>query len=118
MERHEPRGGNSSPSERKGKTSILGSERTWLGICLGVVCLGAGVSLYGEGSWKERSSYTPNHGSVMVAQDMVPFVSGEEPVARLCTKAGCPVCHTIAGIQGAHGRVGPRLVLGTTGVQR
>ena len=53
-----------------------------------------------------------------VSQDLVPLVSGEEPIERLFTKAGCPVCHTIPGIQGAKGQVGPPLVLGTTGLQR
>jgi hypothetical protein len=36
----------------------------------------------------------------------------------LFVKAGCPVCHAIPGIAGADGRVGPKLVLGTTGPQR
>jgi mono/diheme cytochrome c family protein len=49
---------------------------------------------------------------------MIPLVSGEEPVDLLFIKAGCPVCHTIPGIRGADGRVGPKLVLGTTGPQR
>lgn len=49
---------------------------------------------------------------------MVPLVTGEEPIDRLFIKAGCPVCHTIPGIKGADGRVGPPLTLGTTGPQR
>lgn len=49
---------------------------------------------------------------------MVPLVTGEEPVIDIFTRAGCPVCHTIPGIPGANGQVGPRLVLGTTGAQR
>lgn len=48
----------------------------------------------------------------------VPLATGEEPVERLFTQAGCPVCHTIPGIPGPEGRVGPKLVLGTTGVLR
>lgn len=48
----------------------------------------------------------------------VPLVTGEEPIDLLFIKAGCPVCHTIPGIPGADGRVGPPLVLGTTGLQR
>src|SRR5207249_2443548 len=44
---------------------------------------------------------------------MVPLVTGEEPIRELFTRAGCPVCHTIPGIGGADGRVGPTLVMGT-----
>lgn len=36
----------------------------------------------------------------------------------LFARAGCPVCHTIPGIQGAEGHLGPALVLGSTGPQR
>jgi hypothetical protein len=49
---------------------------------------------------------------------MVPLVTGDEPIDVLFIKAGCPVCHTIPGIPGAQGRIGPLLVLGTTGPQR
>jgi len=49
---------------------------------------------------------------------MIPLVTGEEPIELLFIKAGCPVCHTIPGIAGADGRVGPKLVLGTSGPQR
>lgn len=49
---------------------------------------------------------------------MVPLVTGEEPLPQLFARAGCPVCHTIPGIPGAEGRVGPKLVLGETGPAR
>lgn len=49
---------------------------------------------------------------------MIPLVTGEEPTDVLFIKAGCPVCHAIPGIPGADGRVGPKLVLATTGPQR
>ena len=49
---------------------------------------------------------------------MVPLVTGEEPIRELFTRAGCPVCHTIPGIGGADGRVGPTLVMGTIGPKR
>jgi mono/diheme cytochrome c family protein len=45
-------------------------------------------------------------------------VTGEESIADIFIRAGCPVCHTIPGIAGANGQVGPRLVLGTKGEQR
>ena len=54
----------------------------------------------------------------VVAPEMVPLVTGEEPTALIFRRAGCPVCHRIPGIAGADGRVGPPLWLGTTGLQR
>lgn len=53
-----------------------------------------------------------------LSPEMVPLVTGEEPIATVFTKAGCPVCHTIPGIAGAEGRVGPPLFIGTTGPDR
>lgn len=50
--------------------------------------------------------------------DMVPLVTGDEPITEIFTKAGCAVCHTVPGIPGADGRVGPPLLLGTTGPAR
>ena len=54
----------------------------------------------------------------VVVPEMVPLVTGEEETALIFTRAGCPVCHRIPGIAGADGRVGPPLVLGTSGMQR
>jgi hypothetical protein len=53
-----------------------------------------------------------------VVPEMVPLVTGDEPIAAIFTRAGCPVCHTIPGIVGADGRVGPPLLLGKTGSKR
>lgn len=53
-----------------------------------------------------------------LSPDRIPLVTGEEPIADIFTRAGCPVCHTIPGIPGANGQVGPLLILGTTGAQR
>ena len=50
--------------------------------------------------------------------DMVPLVTGNEPIAEIFTRSGCLVCHMIPGIAGADGRVGPPLLLGSTGVGR
>jgi mono/diheme cytochrome c family protein len=49
---------------------------------------------------------------------MVPLVTGDEPITEIFTRAGCAVCHTVPGIPGADGRVGPPLLLGTTGPAR
>src|SRR5262245_49136171 len=55
---------------------------------------------------------------IPVVPEMLPLVTGEEATALIFTRAGCPVCHRIPGIAGADGRVGPALLLGTTGPQR
>jgi mono/diheme cytochrome c family protein len=50
--------------------------------------------------------------------NLVPLVTGEEPIQELFVRAGCVVCHQIPGIAGANGRVGPPLWLGKTGAAR
>jgi hypothetical protein len=50
--------------------------------------------------------------------DMVPLVTGDEPITEIFTRGGCAVCHSVPGIPGADGRVGPPLLLGTTGPAR
>lgn len=53
-----------------------------------------------------------------VSKDAMPLVTGDEPLKEIFTRAGCPVCHVIPGIEGARGRVGPPLILGAVGEQR
>jgi len=66
------------------------------------------------------SSVTPVPVSSVAAlvPDMVPLVTGDEPITEIFTRAGCAVCHTVPGIPGADGRVGPPLLLGATGPAR
>ena len=66
------------------------------------------------------SSVTPVPLSSVAAlvPDMVPLVTGDEPIAEIFARAGCAVCHTVPGIPGADGRVGPPLLLGATGPAR
>jgi hypothetical protein len=54
----------------------------------------------------------------VLTPDRVPLVTGDEPIEEIFTKAGCAVCHNVPGISGADGRVGPPLLLGTTGPVR
>jgi hypothetical protein len=54
----------------------------------------------------------------VLTPDRVPLVTGDEPIAEIFTKAGCLVCHTVPGIPGADGRVGPPLLLRATGPAR
>jgi hypothetical protein len=37
------------------------------------------------------------------------FVTGEEPVDQMINTLGCPLCHTIPGVEGAMGTLGPVL---------
>lgn len=68
----------------------------------------------------DSSSVTPVSLSSVASlvPDMVPLVTGDEPVTEIFTRAGCAVCHTVPGIPGADGRVGPPLLLGATGPAR
>ena len=68
----------------------------------------------------KSSSVTPVPVSLVTAlvPDMVPLVTGDEPITEIFTKAGCAVCHTVPGIPGAKGLVGPPLLLGSTGPAR
>jgi hypothetical protein len=60
----------------------------------------------------------PVPATAPLTPEMVPLVTGDEPITAIFTRAGCPVCHTIPGIAGADGRVGPPLLLGSTGPER
>jgi len=46
------------------------------------------------------------------------LASGEEPVDKILTKAACVTCHTIPGIEGAIGKIGPKLEEGTSAPRR
>lgn len=65
-----------------------------------------------------REPHVAKTSIALVVPEMVPLVTGEEETALIFTRAGCPVCHRIPGIAGADGRVGPPLLLGSTGSQR
>src|SRR6266545_6436652 len=97
--------------------SISSIQRVVAGIVIGLVLLYV--------LWTLRAPSPPPRmlnsveGEVgAVLPDRVPLVTGEEPLIEIFTRAGCPVCHSIPGISGANGRMGPRLILGTTGGQR
>ncbi len=46
------------------------------------------------------------------------LATGEEPVNEIFMKAACVACHTIPGIEGATGKVGPALIEGTNAPNR
>ena len=82
------------------------------------------VLLYALWMLRAQAPLSPPASSVSpipatgLSPENIPLVTGEEPVIEIFTRAGCAVCHTIPGIPGANGQVGPALVLGTTGAQR
>ena len=94
------------------------SERSITAVILAVILLGVVVALLRP----PRSLHNPtppiDPGIPVVAPETIPLVTGDEPIAAIFGRAGCPVCHTIPGIPGAEGRVGPPLWLGTTGAGR
>jgi mono/diheme cytochrome c family protein len=59
---------------------------------------------------QEEQAAGPGAGGVLA--------DGSEPVAQIFAKAQCVVCHTIPGIPGAMGTVGPKLVEGTNAPNR
>ncbi len=90
------------------------SEKTVSALIVAIIALGL--------IWALRPMHEPDPQPVStivsLTPDMVPLVTGDEPITAIFTRAGCPVCHTIPGIPGADGRVGPPLLLGSTGPER
>ena len=97
---------------------MIGSmpERSITPLIIVALLLGTWLAL----RYIESPSVTPAPVSSVtaLAPGMVPLVTGDEPIAEIFTRAGCLACHTIPGIPGANGRVGPPLELGNTGLAR
>ncbi|WP_146216188.1 hypothetical protein [Nitrospira lenta] len=87
-------------------------------IVMGIVLLYALWTLRIEPAPSAGPVVSVNAGPTSLTAEMIPLVSGDEPIVEVFTKVGCPVCHVIPGIPGANGQVGPPLTLGVTGVQR
>ena len=81
-----------------------------------VLLLGTLLALRSINSSSVRPA--PVSSVVALGPDMVPLVTGDEPITEIFTRAGCAVCHTVPGIPGAEGRIGPPLLLGITGPVR
>ena len=67
---------------------------------------------------KAYEKFIPESDRVAVDQDnasaqIVTAISGKDPVDQIFAKAKCVLCHTIPGISGAVGVIGPKLVEGT-----
>jgi len=90
------------------------SDRTSTALIVAIVVLGVLWALF---SMREREPTGRSQGPT-VEPAMVPLVTGDESIQYIFTRAGCVVCHAIPGIVGAEGRVGPPLVLASTGKER
>jgi hypothetical protein len=66
----------------------------------------------------DRPKAAPAGGALAGPVPGLPVVTGDEPVNEIFTKALCFVCHTIPGIPGAVGVLGPKLVEKTNAPQR
>ncbi|HEU4683084.1 MAG TPA: hypothetical protein VFS39_01100 [Nitrospira sp.] len=90
------------------------SDRSITAVIVMVLAMGVVWALF-----QKREAEPLQQGTApTLAPEMVPLVSGDEPIAAIFTKAGCPVCHTIPGIAGAQGKVGPPLILAKSGPER
>ncbi len=94
------------------------TERTIILAMVGLVLLSALWALREDLPSRKPVRAADSVPDIGLSPEMIPLTTGEEPIADIFVRAGCPVCHRIPGIPGADGRVGPALILGTTGVQR
>jgi hypothetical protein len=94
------------------------SERSVTALILAVILLGVVVALLRPPRPLDNPTPPTIPGMPVVAPETIPLVTGDESIATIFIRAGCPVCHTIPGVPGAEGRVGPPLWLGTTGAAR
>lgn len=92
------------------------AEPFWTSVMIGVVLLVGTLSYFLQAP-RPSGGPTPMASPAIDAASAL-LATGEEPIAQIFIRSGCASCHTIPGIEGAQGRVGPTLVLGTTGPQR
>jgi hypothetical protein len=108
----------SGPAEHppgRQSSSVRLRERIVVAVAVGVVFVSVVVALRDLPPSRPRAD---DVAAGALTPDKIPLVTGDEPIIEMFTRSGCPVCHIIPGIPGANGRVGPPLILGTTGEQR
>jgi hypothetical protein len=116
MDSHSPKQTDSHESAHMPSSSL--KERVLTLVVAGFVLLYALWTLRVNGPGPDRPVEPGTVPMAELSPEKIPLTTGEEPIAEIFTRAGCPVCHMIPGIPGANGQVGPKLVLGTTGTQR
>ncbi len=94
------------------------SERTSTALIVAVIALGLLWTFRPVEQPGSNSTTAQVPAATSLSPEMVPLVTGDEPIPVIFTRAGCSVCHRIPGIAGADGRVGPPLLLGTSGPER
>ena len=92
------------------------SEQTATALIVAVIALGVLWTFRAIEQPPSRPASVPAAASL--SPEMVPLVTGDEPLAVIFTRAGCSACHRIPGIDGADGRVGPPLLMGISGPER
>jgi len=104
--------------QRSSRSPLKTQQRVVVLVVLGLVLLSALWALRAPSPARTPQVADGSVAAGTLSPEKVPLVTGEEPIVDIFIRAGCPVCHTIPGIPGANGQVGPRLALGTTGEQR
>jgi len=94
------------------------NEKAWTAFIAACVLSVAAMSVWRSHPVPGPAANRDKPAPPKIEAGSIPLVTGEEPISEQFTRAGCPVCHTIPGIAGANGQVGPPLVLGTTGPTR
>jgi mono/diheme cytochrome c family protein len=94
------------------------NEQAWTALIAALVLLVAAFSTWRLPTDRLSPPQEQSSRGPVLEPSAVPLVSGEEPIQEQFIRAGCPACHTIPGIVGARGKVGPPLLLGTTGPVR
>lgn len=94
------------------------NERAWIALIAACVLLVAAVAVQRDYSRPLPSPRPDRINPPTLEATAVPLVTGEESIQDQFIRAGCSVCHTIPGIAGANGQVGPPLLLGKTGPSR
>jgi hypothetical protein len=112
--------GPADPSDlpsQESRSSSTRKERVVSLVVIGLVLSSALWALRTEDR-PPRTSSSSAGPTVVLPEEKVPLVTGDEAIHEIFIRAGCVVCHEIPGIPDAKGRVGPPLVLGSTGKQR
>jgi mono/diheme cytochrome c family protein len=110
------------PERHPGSRVLTEAAWTWLLVGVSLAIALASLMWLGPSPAPQNETTAPGGSSqatqAVIKPEMVPLATGEEPLPQLFKQAGCPVCHTIPGIDAGEGRVGPRLVLKKTGPER
>ena len=106
------------PDQSAGTPGLQVKERIIVLAVIGFVLLSALWHVRAPSPSPKPSDEKEAVPTAALSPEKIPLTTGEEPIAEIFTRSGCPVCHIIPGIPGARGQVGPVLALGSTGARR